>query len=56
MRGNDLARVALDLRPGLKVVFASGYGDDAPIIDGASRLGKPYEQAELAKVLGAAAE
>jgi PAS domain S-box-containing protein len=56
MRGPELARVAMDLRPGLKVVFASGYGEGEADIDGAAQLGKPYEQDQLAQVLGAAVE
>ena len=54
MRGPELARSALALRPGLKVVFASGYGDggDEPVMAGAVQLGKPYDQDQLAEVLG----
>jgi PAS domain S-box-containing protein len=54
MRGPELARAATKLRPALKVVFASGYGDDLPAIEGAVQLGKPYEQDQLAQVLGEA--
>lgn len=52
MRGPELARAALELRPGLKVVFASGYGDGDPSLAGSAQLGKPYEQDQLARVLG----
>ena len=52
MRGHELARKALELRPNLKVVFASGYGDSDPAVAGAVQLGKPYEQEQLAQVLG----
>jgi CheY-like chemotaxis protein len=57
MRGPELAQRAAKLRPGLKIVFASGYGETAEMtaIDGAVQLGKPYEQDQLAEVLGAAA-
>lgn len=58
MRGPELARQAAGLRPGLKVIFASGYGDalDRAALDGAVQLGKPYEQDQLAQVLGEAAD
>ena len=45
---------AADLRPGLKVVFATGYGDEDPVVAGGVQLGKPYERDQLAEVLGAA--
>jgi CheY-like chemotaxis protein len=56
MRGPELAARALELRPGLKVIFASGYGetDEAQAIEGAAHLGKPYEHGQLAEVLGKA--
>jgi CheY-like chemotaxis protein len=55
MRGPALAQRAAGLRPGIKVVFASGYGETAETaaFAGAFHLGKPYEQDELAEVLGA---
>ena len=33
MRGDDLARRAVAMRPGLHVLFMSGYSDDAPPSD-----------------------
>ena len=54
VRGPELAEQALRLRPGLKVVFASGYGeapDETRGRTGSSYLAKPYEQDELAQVL-----
>ena len=54
MRGPELAQGAVALRPGLKVIFASGYSDATAAgagIDGAVRLGKPYLQDQLAEVL-----
>ena len=54
MRGPELAAAAADLRPGLKVVFATGYGDEDPVVAGGVQLGKPYERDQLAEVLGAA--
>jgi PAS domain S-box-containing protein len=56
MRGPELARAAVEQRPDLKVVFASGYGDSDPELAGAVQLGKPYEQDQLAEVLGAAVQ
>ena len=56
MRGHELAQKAREIRPELKVVFASGYGetadDEAEVIDGAIHLGKPYEQDQMAAALG----
>lgn len=56
MRGPELAQAAVVLRPGLKVIFASGYAgiSDEGAVDGAVQLGKPYQQDELAEVLGLA--
>jgi CheY-like chemotaxis protein len=57
MRGPELAEKARELRPQLKVVFASGYGetDEVAAFAGAVQLAKPYEHDQLAEVLGAAA-
>jgi PAS domain S-box-containing protein len=53
MRGHEVAREALKRRSELKVVFASGYGEaDGAGPAGATHLGKPYEQDELAEALG----
>ncbi len=52
MRGPELAARAKAMRPGIKVVFASGYGEGgrgAPA--GAENLSKPYDQGDLARVL-----
>lgn len=54
MNGRELADIAGDLRPGLKVLFTSGYTDNAIVhhgrLDrGVSLLSKPYRRAELAK-------
>ena len=56
MRGPALAQEALGLRPGLKVIFASGYGESAETqsVPGAARLGKPYDHHQLAQALGEA--
>ena len=56
MRGHELAGEARRLRPGLKVIFASGYGEseEGQAVQDAVHLGKPYEQDELAAALGPA--
>ena len=56
MRGPELAAKAVELRAGLKVVFASGYTEteEAHAIEGAAHLGKPYQHDQLAAVLGKA--
>jgi PAS domain S-box-containing protein len=55
MRGPELAEAAVAQRPDLKVIFASGYAETAiSPLPGAVRLGKPYQQEELAEVLGLA--
>jgi PAS domain S-box-containing protein len=56
MRGPELATKALALRPDLKVVFASGYGEteEAQGVSGARHLDKPYQQSQLAEVLDVA--
>jgi CheY-like chemotaxis protein len=53
MRGPELAAKATELRPRLKVVFASGYSEneEARAIEGAAHLGKPYQHDQLADVL-----
>ncbi|HXQ11918.1 MAG TPA: response regulator [Caulobacteraceae bacterium] len=56
VRGPELAAKARALRPGLKVVFASGYGEteEAQGVAGARHLDKPYQQSQLAEVLDVA--
>jgi CheY-like chemotaxis protein len=52
MRGPELAAQAQKARPGLKVVFASGYGEgERGPPAGSTHLSKPYDQDDLAKVL-----
>ena len=51
MKGPELARVASTLRPGLKVVFASGYADDSEALEGSLWLSKPYDLRELSRAL-----
>ena len=48
--GRELARRALALRPGLPVLFTSGYSSDEPnAAASANLLRKPYRRAELAE-------
>ena len=53
MRGGELAKLALKARGGLRVIFASGYGEteETAGVAGAVHLAKPYEQDQLAEVL-----
>ncbi|HZZ92129.1 MAG TPA: PAS domain-containing protein [Usitatibacter sp.] len=53
MQGTELARTARSIRPGLKVLFTSGFAGDAGVEDErvalrASFLGKPYRRPDLA--------
>ncbi len=58
MNGRQLADAALQRMPDLKVLFTSGYSEDAIVYQGrldpgVTLLGKPYRRAELvAKVQG----
>ena len=52
MNGRDLATRVIGLRPAMKVLYASGYTDDAifrhGVLDDGSRfISKPYAPAEL---------
>lgn len=40
--GLDLAREALQLRPGMPVLIASGYGNTLDVPEGAKLLSKPF--------------
>ncbi len=55
MRGPALAAAARDIRPEIKVVFASGYGEteETGAVHGALHLAKPYQRQSLAKLLKA---
>ncbi|UEX76756.1 PAS domain-containing protein [Spiribacter halobius] len=53
MNGRELAEAAARLRPGLPVLFSSGYAEDAIVHDGrldagVQLLSKPYHRRELA--------
>jgi len=54
MNGRQLAEAALNLRPTLKVLYTSGYAEDAithqgRLQPGAQLLAKPYRRADLAR-------
>ena len=54
--GYQLAKLALERRPGIKVLLSSGYTGESLPTDKARDLGlkllaKPYRQAELAKAV-----
>lgn len=58
MMGGELARVACELRPGLKVLFTSGFthasignGQTAAQIGGRALITKPYRKEDLARRL-----
>jgi CheY-like chemotaxis protein len=57
--GPEMAREARELRPGLRVLFMSGFvegveGFEEPALDGAGLIQKPFRKAELAEALRAA--
>jgi len=59
MSGRDLADAARRLRPGLRVLFTSGYTEDAFVAPGrldpgVQLLPKPYRRGELARAVRAA--
>jgi FixJ family two-component response regulator len=54
--GRDLAEAAAQRRPGLRVLFTSGYSEDAIVhhgrLDaGVLLLAKPYRKADLARMV-----
>ncbi|WP_342071668.1 hypothetical protein [Yoonia algicola] len=56
MNGRQIADAALAIRSGLKVLYSSGYSENAIVPDGrleadVNFLGKPYRQSELAAVV-----
>ena len=51
--GLEVARAARRLRPQLRVLLASGYGDDATAGDGYEMMAKPFSQAELLRRVAA---
>jgi two-component system cell cycle sensor histidine kinase/response regulator CckA len=59
IRGPELVRAALEMRPGLRVVYLSGYVDrgveDAALESDAIFLSKPYSLNELSRTIRMAA-
>ena len=51
MSGRDLMAEALKLKPGLKVIVASGYSNPADLPAGVMNLIKPFDMQQLRKVL-----
>lgn len=54
MRGTDIAREAVRRRPGIKILYMSGYTENAIIHqgvvdEGVELLSKPFRKAELAR-------
>jgi FixJ family two-component response regulator len=49
MGGRELAERLTALRPGVRVLFVSGYTGDAALPRGCHFLGKPFTQATLAR-------
>nr|WP_314483801.1 response regulator [uncultured Pseudomonas sp.] len=47
MKGTDLAVNARVLRPGLAVMFASGYADSVDVPEGMHSIGKPFSIDQL---------
>lgn len=53
MNGQELSKRALEMRPGLKTLFTSGYAENAIVHDGRidpgiELLSKPYNREQLA--------
>jgi CheY-like chemotaxis protein len=51
MSGRELVLEALKLKPGLKVIIASGYTNPADLPAGVTCLAKPYDMQQLRKAL-----
>jgi CheY-like chemotaxis protein len=56
MSGRDLAEAAVRLRPGLRILFTSGHGEESIVLGGQLGQGfellqKPYRRSELARRL-----
>jgi DNA-binding NtrC family response regulator len=56
MSGSDLARQARTLHPGLKVLYMSGYTNNALLFNGAQEeaahlLSKPFRRQDLARAV-----
>jgi CheY-like chemotaxis protein len=56
MNGRQIADAALAIHPGLKILYSSGYSENAIVPDGrleadVNFLGKPYRRSELAAMV-----
>jgi len=51
MSGRELVAEALKLKPGLKVIIASGYSNPGDLPESARRLVKPFDMQQLCKAL-----
>jgi len=51
MSGHELVEEALKLRPGLKVIIASGYARPPGLPEGVISLRKPFDMQQLKKAL-----
>ncbi|MBV6749828.1 response regulator [Pseudomonas chlororaphis] len=47
MDGRELAKVACEMRPGLPVLFASGYAESIELAPGMQVIGKPFSIDQL---------
>jgi CheY-like chemotaxis protein len=47
MSGLELVEEALKLKPGLKVIIASGYSNSRQVADGVTKLLKPFDMRQL---------
>jgi CheY-like chemotaxis protein len=55
MSGPELAKAALRLRPGLKIVFTSGYVDERSLPDEVPFVPKPWRVDQVSEAIMAAA-
>ena len=56
MTGSDLIAAIDEIRPGIPIILASGYGEDVAARRSAIRLGKPFNQSQLARAIAKAVE
>ena len=56
MTGSDLIAAIDEIRPGIPIILASGYGEDVAARRSAIRLGNPFNQSQLARAIAKAVE
>jgi len=56
MTGSELIAAVDEIRPGTPIILASGYGEDVAARSSAIRLGKPFNQSQLAVAIAKAVE